>query len=254
MQLKPKLKATGIHLALSGAIFLIALYLIVFLWYPGFLFTSDGGWQGVRIMACVDLVLGPLLTLIIYNPLKTRRAILFDFTFIGVVQLGALLWGFYAVHEERPVALVHWENTFYPITVKSLRAQGTGLDELDRFGGGNPRLVYAKPPEEAEARTQLFLNAFAGGLAEYEQVQLFQKLEPYMSVVATSQTKIELLTKRSPAIAAALDDLRKKAGGGEASKDWVYVPFTGKFDTRVLVLNPQGQLVGDLPGESSGRE
>ena len=40
-------------------IFIIIGYLILFHWYPDFFFASDGGWQGIRIIAFVDLVLGP---------------------------------------------------------------------------------------------------------------------------------------------------------------------------------------------------
>ena len=62
-----RIKAFLIHLGISAVIFFILLYLIIFHWYPGFLFTADGGWQGVRIIAAVDLVLGPLLTLVVYK-------------------------------------------------------------------------------------------------------------------------------------------------------------------------------------------
>ena len=60
--LATKLKATAIHLAMSLVIFSYLVYQIVYVWYPQPYFSVDGGWQGLRLIAAVDLVLGPLIT------------------------------------------------------------------------------------------------------------------------------------------------------------------------------------------------
>jgi len=65
--LKTKLKATGIHLCLSLIVFFILAYQIFYVWYPLPYFLVDGGWQGIRIVAAVDLVLGPLITFLIFD-------------------------------------------------------------------------------------------------------------------------------------------------------------------------------------------
>jgi hypothetical protein len=59
--------AFAIPLAISLVIFAILTAIGVFVWAPDFFFTTDGGWQGIRILGAVDLVLGPLLTLIVYK-------------------------------------------------------------------------------------------------------------------------------------------------------------------------------------------
>ncbi len=60
-------QAFGLHLGISFLIFMILASIIIFFWYPGFLFSTDGGWQGIRLIAGVDLVIGPFLTLMIYK-------------------------------------------------------------------------------------------------------------------------------------------------------------------------------------------
>ena len=62
-----RFKAFGIHLGISFVIFVFLAYLVVMEWYPGLLFDTDGGWRGMRIIIAVDLVLGPLLTLVVYR-------------------------------------------------------------------------------------------------------------------------------------------------------------------------------------------
>ena len=81
-KLKYKLKAISIHLLLSLLIFVVILYFILFDWYPEPFFTAQGGWQGIQLMAFVDLVLGPVLTFIVYDQLKQRKLIILDLSVI----------------------------------------------------------------------------------------------------------------------------------------------------------------------------
>ena len=99
-----KLKATGVHLSLSILIFIALVYQIYYNWYPQPYFSIDGGWQGVRIIAAVDLVLGPLITFLIFDLSKSRREILFDLITIAVIQLAALTFG---IHTTYNLSLIH---------------------------------------------------------------------------------------------------------------------------------------------------
>ena len=69
-----KLRAGSIHLLISLVIFLILVAVIYFIWYPQPYFFTAGGWHGVKIAGAINLALGPLLTLIIFNPAKRRIA------------------------------------------------------------------------------------------------------------------------------------------------------------------------------------
>ena len=104
--LKIKFKATAIHLLFSLVVFVVLAYLIVFHWYPVPYFGVDGGWQGIRLIALVDMVLGPLITFLIFDLSKSRRAIVFDIAVIFIFQIGALIYGINAAYSQRPVAIV----------------------------------------------------------------------------------------------------------------------------------------------------
>ncbi|MDG4553623.1 MAG: hypothetical protein P9E24_05180 [Candidatus Competibacter sp.] len=65
-----QLHAFVIHLATSVTIFLIFLGIMFFVWYPAPYFEIDGGWKVPRILAGLDVVLGPLLTLIVFKPIR----------------------------------------------------------------------------------------------------------------------------------------------------------------------------------------
>jgi len=105
-----RFQAFIIHLGLSLVIFAVLLLLIMQFWYPGFLFTTSGGWDAVRLIIGVDLILGPLLTLLVFNPKKA--SLKKDLSVIALVQTLALAWGTHTIFDTRPVALGFFNNEF----------------------------------------------------------------------------------------------------------------------------------------------
>ncbi len=71
-------KAFAIHMGASLLLFLGLLLIIINVWFPGILFSIDGGWDGLKILLGVDLVLGPLLTLLVYK--AGKPGLKFDLT------------------------------------------------------------------------------------------------------------------------------------------------------------------------------
>jgi hypothetical protein len=58
-------QAFVIHITISALVFLVLASIIIFTWYPGFLFKTDGGWAGIRLVAGVDFIIGPTMKNII---------------------------------------------------------------------------------------------------------------------------------------------------------------------------------------------
>lgn len=107
--IQSKIKACVIHFLCSVLIFSLALWWMISVLYPSFHFDLNGGIYGLRIVAMVDLVLGPLLTLLVYHYAKPVREKLSDFLIIGVIQLAALIYGLHTMYEEHPKAIVVYE-------------------------------------------------------------------------------------------------------------------------------------------------
>src|ERR1700741_1219082 len=102
-----------VHLGISLPIFGLLAYLVVKVWYPDFFFYTDGGWQGLRLLLGVDLVLGPLLTLIVYR--AGKPGLRFDLSMIGLVRATCLLIGVWIVRDQRPLAIVYVDGAFYTV-------------------------------------------------------------------------------------------------------------------------------------------
>lgn len=138
-----KLKATAVHLSLSLVVFIYLVYQIYYNWYPQPYFAIDGGWQGIQIIAAVDLVLGPLITFLIFDLSKSRREILFDLSVIVIIQLGALFYGIAQVYNQRPVAVALVSQYMLVGTMEQFGGKLESASDLYRYSDERPPLVYA---------------------------------------------------------------------------------------------------------------
>ena len=239
-KLIPKLKATLTHLGLSLLVFMVILYFILFEWYPEPFFTAQGGWQGIRLMAFVDLVLGPCLTLIVFNHLKSRRAILFDLSLVVLIQIGALIWGGYQVYTQRPIALVFWADAFYTVTSYDYSEQGIDNPEFTQYSSYVPPLIYSRSPSdlvELEVSRQLTKKS----IPIYAQVSLYEKVEDNLKTVFLGQVNI----KEVIATNVEMKTLLMKITHDDIDA-YNYVSLKAKFQNMILVMTADGELVGEV--------
>jgi hypothetical protein len=114
-------QAFAIHIAISLVIFFILLVCITQHWYPGILFDSSNGMKAVGLIVGIDLILGPLLTLIVFNPKKSSLP--FDLTAIAVVQILALAYGTWTIHSSRPLAIAYVNTSFITLYANAKNAE-----------------------------------------------------------------------------------------------------------------------------------
>jgi hypothetical protein len=93
-----RLSAAFVHFLCSLSLFALFVGVLLFVWYPAPYFSASGGWQGLQLVAAVDLVLGPLCTFILFNPRKSVRELRTDIGLVVLLQLLALAYGVKAVH------------------------------------------------------------------------------------------------------------------------------------------------------------
>ena len=100
--MKVKCIASVIHIGISLLIFSAIVVWMLTSLYPSFYFNMSGGIEGLFLMFGVDVVIGPLITFLVFNPHKKRKEIISDLLIIAVMQFSALGYGFYTVYRERP--------------------------------------------------------------------------------------------------------------------------------------------------------
>src|SRR5690242_11523295 len=85
--------AAAIHFFFTALLSGIAAALIFFVWFPNGLAALVGGSALFLIMVGCDVVLGPMLSLVIYSSTKPKRELILDYTIVGLLQLAALGYG-----------------------------------------------------------------------------------------------------------------------------------------------------------------
>jgi hypothetical protein len=243
-KIKYKLKAVSIHFFLSLIIFAVILYFILYEWYPEPFFTAQGGWQGIRLMAFVDLVLGPSLTLIVFNHLKSRKEILFDLSIIASVQITALVLGGYTVYTERPIALVYWATEFYTVTENDYQMQGIDSPDFSQYSTNVPPLIYSRPVatqdelDISKALTKKLIPAYA-------HVDFYEKTEDYLEYIFSNEIDMNEVILANSEMLDRIEEITK--GELEAYK---YIALKAKFHNMILIMKEDGVLIGSVKAPS----
>ena len=232
-----KLRAFSIHFAISFAIFLFILYFIIFHWYPQPFFSADGGWQGIRIVAGVDLVLGPLLTLVVFKAGKPRLKL--DMSIIALIQISALISGTWIVHKERPVAIVFTEDKFIPIPGYQFEEAGFELSQLREFGTREPVLIFSALPTDKKQLADLKTKAFLNKQPLYLDGRFYQPItESNLELLKQHSINMPEYVKTSSEEENTIyQDFLKQ--NPTASDKFFFLPLHSRFKWGIVTLNPE---------------
>lgn len=178
--------AAAIHLVLGAMVACAIAFLIFGVWYPSPYDEFSGGRNLFLILIGVDLVCGPLLTLLLYTKSKSKKLWYIDLGLIVLVQAGALLYGVHTVWQARPVYLVAEVDRFKVIT----QANFEDINKLNRFNLPEefrvsiwqpPLVVGIRPPKNLEEKNRVMLESILGGRDYAERPEFYI---PYDDAVA----------------------------------------------------------------------
>ena len=248
--LKYRLRASAIHLAISLSVATLAALVVFGWWYPYPYRELSGGRELFALVVAVDVVLGPLITLVIFNPAKTRRHLVMDFTVIGLLQVAALAYGLWTVFVARPVHLVfeyHRMAVVHAIDVDSdlLAKAPPSLQTLPVTG---PTVIalrpFKNPAEQFDATT-----AALKGFPLAARSDLWQAYEPARADVLKEAKPVAELRARFSNQAAQID--WAIAATGRPVTDLRYLPLLSrKTAWTVLLDTTTAEPLGYLPLDS----
>ena len=182
-------QAFVIHLLGSALIASASAALVFFIWYPSPLAVATGVTDIFLLLLLVDVSLGPILTLIVFNPAK--KELKWDLLIIASIQMAALIYGLHTVFVPRPVYQVFSVDRFdlvyaNDITEEKLAKAKAEFKSLPVFG---PQTVAAIAPQDFKARNDLLFSSMSGG---DDLPQIPEYYVPY------GQQKDQLLTHLQP--------------------------------------------------------
>lgn len=235
-------RAAALHFALSVLIAAMVFAAIYFVWYPGALFGSAGGLHLFILIACVNLVIGPLITLIIYVPRK--RGLAFDLVVIALLQAASLSYGVWVLYESRPVWIVFVKDRFELVRANFIsdEERAKAKPPFNELAVDGPRLAAARMPTEPDEQLRISITALAGqDVQTYPRYLIAYDAAVKREVVAKS-LPFERLLKLNGKKSAEIGRIRERLGRpGESIR---YLPLrAGKVDMTVIVDAASGDFI-----------
>lgn len=243
-----RLKAFGIHFLSSLTVALIIGLSFKLIYYPDYYFEVMDGWRLLLLLIGVDVVMGPLLTLVIYNPKKPKRELRRDISFVVILQVAALIYGLYVASIARPVYTVYDRQVFRIITAGEILDEVLGrapepLNTLPRFG---PKTMWTKAPAEPELIEKVNTDSLLGrGQAFWPE--LYEPLEKHKEQLWQNA---ETLDKLEPALAKEqLESLQAAYSDLMTQNKLRAVPLSGQVLAQYYwaIINDQGQILTLIP-------
>ena len=234
-----KKKAFLIHLAASLFVFSIILMLIIYLWYPTPYFDTDYRMKWISMIAFVDIVLGPGLTLFIYRADKPN--IRFDMAVIVILQVSALSWGVWNAWSAHPLTNVFFDSQIYCLDRKEVDASGVDRDIV--ANGMKDKIMLLLPyPESREMKKEYLSHSIKDKPMAFALGHLYEVANEEMTAqLNEDQPDIMSVVKGSENNMKQWQQFISKYE--KVNADWRYYRFKCFKDEQVIVLNRKNNKI-----------
>ena len=246
-RLRFALKNVAWHLLISLILAGLAALLVFGVWYPYPYAELTSGLALYKLVISVDIVCGPLLTLILASPSKKLKERVIDFSLIGMIQLAALIYGLYSVSLARPVVAAFETDRINVVTaaeidVNDLSHAPKDLQDLPWFGVRRVGLREATSPDEANQSLDLSLKGIEPSMrpswwlpdSQQEREKIRKAMKPlFILVKARGMNEDSILEQ-----ASLIND----------GKELYFLPFTSARSKEwIVILNDQADFLGYAP-------
>jgi hypothetical protein len=169
--------------------------IVFWVWYPKPAFEVAGAFSIVSMLIGIDLVLGPILTLIVYK--HGKPGLKLDLSVIALVQITALVYGSYVLYIERPSYLVFAVDRIEFVSSKQIDHSTIQYDELKNKSFAKLTPVFARIPEDPDEYDRFFDSIIFEGKPDLESRTEYW--EPWIAGADHIRQKIMSLEELDPA-------------------------------------------------------
>lgn len=237
--MKFRLKVAGIHLLISALVALIGIGLVFWVWHPAPLQKAVGVTHIFLMMLGIDVVLGPLLTLLVASS-KEKKTLKFDLSVIAAVQLAAYLYGMHSIAVSRPVYIAFDKLRFEVVQADSVvrATDKTILPEYQSNPLFAPQWVSVRPYKDAAEQNQRTMLELQEGVSPSMMADLYQPLNDGWGGMLERKHGLDELKQYNPAEQVA----KELAAYPQADS---YLPMKApSVDMAVLLDSRQKQVLG----------
>lgn len=247
-RLRHAFRAAGWHLLVSAFVAGLSAAVVFGVWFPYPYRELVGGRELFLLVVSVDVVCGPLLTLVIFNHLKSRRELALDLSLVALVQLAALVYGLHTVVQARPVYLVFEVDRFRAVTLADVQREKLRpeLGGLHRIGWGGPQVIGVRQPQNGDEMLRS-LDLSLGGVDPSMRPDWWLPYDQVKDRVLKTARAVDELRKKRSREMQRIDAAVKDAGTEESDLRWIpvtsfqstgWVAFLHKDTAEILSFAP----------------
>lgn len=248
------LPAVGVHLLVTLLVASVAAALVMLVWYPYPYAHVAGGRELFLLLVGVDLVCGPVLTMVLFDRRKPVAELARDLGFVVVVQLLALGYGLHAAWQARPLFVVHEVDRFRVIT----RADYLGADVDSAIASlprklqpallAGPVLVGTRPARDNDEHTKVMMEAVVGGRDFSQRPEFYVEYDAkYFQRVVPMARALSRFVDHYPQTAQDAEAVLEPHRMG--IEEALFLPVVGR-QYWIAILDKQGAVLGYLPGDA----
>lgn len=229
-----RLRAFLVHLSLSATVVGCVFAVIFFLWYPRPYFEVVGAWYLVRLLFIVNVILGPLLTLIIFK--AGKPGLKFDLTVIALIQVAALAYGTTVIYQDRPYYLVFSVDRFEVVVKQDVDVTQIKYDALKEKPWIGTVKVFARLPDDPAALSKFTEEVVFEGKPDLERrPEFWHPYADHARDASAQAVRIEVLLRDDEDVAGRASRIIEKHQDDHARLG--YVPLLGRTSTFAIVLD-----------------
>lgn len=243
-------KAFLTHLAMSVTLVVALVLVFITFLFPFPYFIEDGGWNGIKLIAAIDVVIGPLLTFVVFSPGKRRSKLAFDLTVIGIAQLTALTFGLWTVYTHSTQSVLYLDGSFYTVDTSLGQSFNEKYQALIGSSSGRPFYGVIDLPDDEDARKEMRAEALRTGLTLLRRAELLVPLKDSTAglEIAQSLRKLEKLYPDRAVLERIETWVRQKGG---LQEDYYFVPLQCRYGVLLSVVRKEDRSIAgfirDLP-------
>lgn len=230
-----KWHATLIHV--SGIFFLsFAIGVVIIgVWYPWPFYAMLGGIKLILLIMAVNMVCGPLLTFILWNPAKSCKALIVDCVLIAGIQSCALGYGIFIAAQARPVYIVFEVDRFR--VVRAIDVNRSDLtkapSDLQKLPWTGPKWISIRAPRD---NNELILSIDKSIAGEEPSLRpgWWQNYGLGLAELLKRARSLDELAHARPAQTAIINEAINEAG--LQPSELVWLPLTNERDMKWIVL------------------
>ena len=218
---------------------MVGLYFVFIVWHPNPLQKAISVTHIFLMLLSIDIVLGPLLTLLVASS-KEKKTLKFDLSVIAAVQLAAYLYGMHSIAVSRPVYIAFDKLRFEVVQADSVvrAADKTILPEYQSNPLLAPQWVSVRPYKDAAEQNQRTMLEMQEGISPSMMADLYQPLNDGWDGMLERKHRLDELNQYNPAEQVA----KELAAYPQADS---YLPMKAPSeDMAVLLDSEQKQVLG----------